>query len=49
MLGFCQTVSPAAAAVFVVDQFEEVFTLCTDAVRRAEFIDRLLDLAGRAS
>ncbi|MFE9098748.1 DNA-binding protein [Streptomyces sp. NPDC007264] len=28
--------------VVVVDQFEEVFTLCQDATERAEFIDRLL-------
>ena len=29
----------------VVDQFEEVFTSCTDAAERAEFIARLVDLA----
>jgi WD40 repeat protein/class 3 adenylate cyclase/tRNA A-37 threonylcarbamoyl transferase component Bud32 len=28
----------------VVDQFEELYTLCTDAARREEFIDRLLAL-----
>ncbi|MFE6775128.1 hypothetical protein [Streptomyces sp. NPDC057702] len=33
--------------VVVVDQFEEVFTLCADPVERAEFIDLLL-AAGRA-
>jgi CHASE2 domain-containing sensor protein len=31
--------------VFVVDQFEELFTLCTDEGQRNAFIDRLLDLA----
>ncbi len=33
------------SAVFVVDQFEELFTLCTDEDKRNSFIDRLLDLA----
>ncbi|MGI0484952.1 CHASE2 domain-containing protein [Pantanalinema rosaneae CENA516] len=31
--------------VFVIDQFEELFTLCTDEAKRNEFIDRLLNLA----
>ncbi|MFD5102113.1 nSTAND1 domain-containing NTPase [Streptomyces albidochromogenes] len=31
-----------ADTVVVVDQFEEVFTLCRDPAERAEFIDRLL-------
>jgi energy-coupling factor transporter ATP-binding protein EcfA2 len=31
-------------AVTVIDQFEEVFTLCRDENRRREFIDRVLDL-----
>jgi len=33
----------AVPAVLVVDQFEEVFTLCTDPARRGEFIGRVLD------
>lgn len=33
------------SAIFVVDQFEELFTLCTDEDKRNGFIDRLLDLA----
>jgi CHASE2 domain-containing sensor protein/energy-coupling factor transporter ATP-binding protein EcfA2 len=33
------------SAVFVIDQFEELFTLCTDEGQRNAFIDRLLDLA----
>ncbi|MFD6073060.1 nSTAND1 domain-containing NTPase, partial [Amycolatopsis lurida] len=32
-------------AVVVVDQFEEVFTLCTDSVQRAAFVDLLLRAA----
>jgi CHASE2 domain-containing sensor protein/energy-coupling factor transporter ATP-binding protein EcfA2 len=32
-------------AVFVVDQFEELFTLCTDNDKRNAFIDELLNLA----
>lgn len=32
-------------AVFVVDQFEELFTLCTDEDKRNSFIDCLLDLS----
>ncbi|WP_033329300.1 WD40 repeat domain-containing protein [Streptomyces yerevanensis] len=40
-----QALRPAAGdgdTVIVVDQFEEVFTLCHDSAERAEFIDRLL-------
>jgi CHASE2 domain-containing sensor protein len=33
------------SAVVVVDQFEELFTLCTDKDERNRFIDQLLDLA----
>ncbi|MEH2080095.1 MAG: CHASE2 domain-containing protein [Nostoc sp.] len=33
------------SAVFVVDQFEELFTICTDESKRNDFIDKLLDLA----
>ncbi|MFN2470887.1 MAG: PQQ-binding-like beta-propeller repeat protein [Gaiellaceae bacterium] len=33
------------AAVVVVDQFEEVFTLCRDEQERCEFIEALLELA----
>ncbi|AFY66271.1 CHAT domain-containing protein [Geitlerinema sp. PCC 7407] len=32
-------------SVLLVDQFEELFTLCTDEAKRVEFIDRLLNLA----
>jgi WD40 repeat protein len=41
-------VAPAAAAppVIVVDQFEEVFTLCKDHAERELFFARLLDLPG---
>jgi hypothetical protein len=31
-------------AVFVVDQFEELFTLCTDEAQQQDFIDQLLQL-----
>ncbi|MEG4871451.1 nSTAND1 domain-containing NTPase, partial [Microcoleus sp. F10-B6] len=31
-------------AVFVVDQFEELFTLCTDEAEQQDFIDQLLQL-----
>ncbi|GLY97534.1 hypothetical protein [Actinoplanes sp. NBRC 103695] len=34
--------------LLVVDQFEEVFTLCRDEDERTRFIDSLLDLAGPA-
>jgi transcriptional regulator with XRE-family HTH domain len=37
-----QPVEGDADTVLVVDQFEEVFTLCHDPVQRAEFIDGLL-------
>ncbi|MFE6972420.1 hypothetical protein [Streptomyces sp. NPDC057682] len=33
-------------ALIVVDQFEELFTLCTDLGERARFVDGLLDAAG---
>ncbi|MEU5092302.1 DNA-binding protein [Streptomyces sp. NPDC021356] len=33
----------------IVDQFEELYTLCTDAVERDEFIDRLLTATAPAS
>ncbi len=36
-------------AVVVVDQFEEVFTLCPDAAQRQAFLDRLLALARDAA
>ena len=36
-----------AGEVLVVDQFEEVFTLCRDEDERRAFIERLLDAAGR--
>src|SRR3954447_5565022 len=35
-----------AAALVVVDQFEEIFTLCDDAARRQAFIDALLAVQG---
>lgn len=34
------------ASLIVVDQFEELFTLCTDPDERARFLDRLLAAAG---
>ncbi|MBD1877302.1 CHAT domain-containing protein [Coleofasciculus sp. FACHB-T130] len=34
-------------SVLVVDQFEELFTLCEDKANRQEFIDKLLHLASR--
>ena len=37
----------AADAVLVVDQFEEVFTLCASAEERVEFIDSLLETDNR--
>jgi hypothetical protein len=36
-----------AAAVVVVDQFEELFTLCPGEAERRVFLDRLLELADR--
>ncbi|MET8199962.1 nSTAND1 domain-containing NTPase [Micromonospora taraxaci] len=36
---------PQARALLVVDQFEEVFTLCTDKAERRLFIEALLDAA----
>jgi hypothetical protein len=35
------------AALLVVDQFEELFTLCTDESQRRSFLDRLLKLPNR--
>jgi hypothetical protein len=32
--------------LLVVDQFEELFTLCTDPAKRREFLDRMLGLVG---
>ncbi len=42
-----QTAAPAGGApvLLLVDQFEEVFTLCHDEATRAAFIDRLLALS----
>lgn len=40
-----QQATPDANLIFV-DQFEEVFTQCTDIRQRKEFIDRLLELQG---
>jgi WD40 repeat protein len=37
---------PAAPPLIVVDQLEEVFTLCKDSVERQAFFARLLDLCG---
>jgi WD40 repeat protein/class 3 adenylate cyclase/tRNA A-37 threonylcarbamoyl transferase component Bud32/energy-coupling factor transporter ATP-binding protein EcfA2 len=39
-------VAGAAGEVVVVDQFEELFTLCEDPARRRAFIDAMLDLPG---
>ena len=41
--------SAAHARLIVVDQFEEVFTLCRDQEERRAFIDALLDAAGRGT
>lgn len=41
--GSCEAADPQA--VLVVDQFEELFTLCTEEARRGAFLDRLLSLA----
>ncbi|MEU4522960.1 hypothetical protein AB0F52_30155 [Amycolatopsis sp. NPDC024027] len=38
---------PADDVVLVVDQFEELFTLCTDALERSEFVDALTARAAR--
>lgn len=32
--------------VFVIDQFEELFTFCTDEGERSAFVDRIVELAG---
>ncbi|NNJ10751.1 hypothetical protein EKD04_010460 [Chloroflexales bacterium ZM16-3] len=37
---------PVARAILVIDQFEEVFTLCQDADERREFFDELLRQVG---
>jgi WD40 repeat protein/class 3 adenylate cyclase/energy-coupling factor transporter ATP-binding protein EcfA2 len=42
-----QLAGTGAASLLVVDQFEEVFTLCRDEEERREFVDALLDAAGR--
>ena len=34
-------------SILVVDQFEEVFTLCEDKAERVEFIEKLLNFADR--
>ncbi|WP_083977438.1 nSTAND1 domain-containing NTPase [Kitasatospora azatica] len=39
------TATAATGLVLVVDQFEEVFTLCTDEAERRAFIQRLCELA----
>ena len=36
------------ASLLVVDQFEELFTMCTDDGQRSEFVDRLLQLSEQA-
>ena len=36
---------PGARALLVVDQFEEIFTLCDDPEERAAFVDALVDVA----
>ena len=40
--GSCETADPCA--ILVVDQLEELFTLCTDETRRQSFLSRLLSL-----
>ena len=40
--------SKGAGAVLTIDQFEEIFTLCTDPVERAAFADNLLAFANSA-
>jgi WD40 repeat protein/class 3 adenylate cyclase/energy-coupling factor transporter ATP-binding protein EcfA2 len=42
-----QLAEAGEATLIVVDQFEEAFTLCRDLDERNEFIDGLLDAAGR--
>jgi WD40 repeat protein/class 3 adenylate cyclase/tRNA A-37 threonylcarbamoyl transferase component Bud32/energy-coupling factor transporter ATP-binding protein EcfA2 len=42
----CLDAAGAAGEVVVVDQFEELFTLCEDPARRRAFIDAMLDLPG---
>lgn len=41
--------SGTAADVLVVDQFEELFTLCSDEAERKAFVDELLRAAGSAA
>ena len=36
---------PSAPRLLIVDQFEEIYTLCSDALVRDAFVDRLLSLA----
>jgi WD40 repeat protein/class 3 adenylate cyclase len=43
-----QLAGAADVTLLVVDQFEELFTLCRDEDERGAFIDALLDAAGRA-
>ncbi len=44
-----RSLSPGQPSLLVVDQLEEVFTLCPDEATRAEFIDALFDLRETAS
>ncbi len=41
----CRPNANGAPILVIVDQFEEVFTLCRDEAARAEFIEKLLDAA----
>jgi WD40 repeat protein len=46
LIGLALTTRPAdAELLLVVDQFEEVFTLCTDPVERAQFLSALVTAA----
>ena len=45
----CARVDDEPDRLLVVDQFEELFTLCDDAERRRAFIDALLALAAPSS
>jgi WD40 repeat protein/serine/threonine protein kinase len=44
-----RALSDGPPALLVVDQLEEVFTLCTDPANRARFVDALLDLRETSS
>src|SRR5262249_51876817 len=44
--GLERCLAPGPPALLVVDQFEEAFTLSTDAANRDRFFDALLDLRG---